>query len=161
MDELARICEREHPRLVGLLTLRTGDRGVAEELAQDALVELCRVWPAVDRPDRWLTTVALNRSRSWWRRRAAERRALARHGAVDEAVPARPVADGVALIDAVAALPRRQQEALLLPFHAGYSVAETAAHLGCAEGTVTSLTARAREALRNAGIRLHEEETYV
>ena len=42
LEELLRA---EHPRLVGLLTLYVGDRRVAEQLAQDALVKLCQHWP--------------------------------------------------------------------------------------------------------------------
>lgn len=62
--ELARVCEAEFPRLVGLLALRVGDRHVAQQLAQDALVELCRKWPTVREPGPWLTRVALNLSSS-------------------------------------------------------------------------------------------------
>lgn len=140
LDELARHCEQAHPRLVGLLVLRTGDRGTAEELAQDALVELCRAWPDVRDPQAWVTTVALRRAASWWRRRAAERRALWRHGPAQQVSQPEPVEDRLDVVEAVASLPRRQQEALLLRFYAGFDVAAAAAAMGCAEGTVTSLT---------------------
>ena len=40
MEDLAAMCEREHPRLVGMLGLYCGDRDAAEDLAQDALVRL-------------------------------------------------------------------------------------------------------------------------
>lgn len=158
-DELARQCELAHPRLVGLLTLRTGDRGVAEELAQDALVELCRAWPDVDRPQAWVTTVALRRSASWWRRRGAELRALRRHGTDRDSVGPEPVATQLALVDAVAALPRKHQEVVLLRFYLDHDVAETAAILDCPEGTVTSRTHRALRALADAGIHLDEKDT--
>lgn len=150
-DELARQCDRAYPRLVGLLTLRTGDHQVAQELAQDTLVELCRAWPDVRDPQAWVTTVALRRSASWWRRRAAERRALHRHGPDDHVAEPAPVARDLALLEAVAALPRRQQEVLLLRFYVGLDVEETADRLGCPPGTVTSRTHRAIERLRAAG----------
>ena len=153
-DELAFHCEQAHPRLVGLLVLRTGDRAVAEELAQDTLVELCRVWPHVRDPQAWVTTVALRRAASWWRRKGAERRALRRHGPDERVSQPEPVETRLAVIEAVAGLPRRQQEALLLRFYAGFDVAETAAALGCPEGTVTSLTHRAMRRLEERNVYL-------
>lgn len=150
--ELEQLLEREHGRLVGVLTLYVGDRGVAEQLAQDALVRLCQHWPRVrrmDRPAAWLTRVALNGAASWSRRRAAERRAYARHGARHEHDVGADRSDVVAVRAALAELPERQRRALVLRFYAGLDVAETAAVLGCAEGTVKSLTARASARLRH------------
>ena len=153
-DELARHCEQAHARLVGLLVLRTGDRGVAEELAQDTLVELCRAWPDVRDPQAWVTTVALRRAASWWRRKGAERRALQRHGPDALVVEPEPTETRLAVIEAVAGLPRRQQEALLLRFYAGFDVPGTAAAMGCPEGTVTSLTHRALRRLEERNVHL-------
>lgn len=143
-EGLAALCEREYPRLVGLLALRVGDRHVAEELAQDALVQLCRRWPAIDNPSAWLTRVAINRSNSWLRRRVAERKAYLRHGPTAERVEAPATAEAVAIRQAISNLAsRRQQTALILRFYEGLSVAETAEVMGCAVGTVKSLTHRA------------------
>jgi RNA polymerase sigma factor (sigma-70 family) len=62
----------------------------------------------------------------------------------------RPVADGaqrlidrVALLGAVRRLPVRQREVLVLRFFADLSLAETAAAIGCSEGTVKTHTTRA------------------
>jgi hypothetical protein len=43
----AELCRREHVRLVGLLALYTGDRAVAEDLAQEVLLRLHQHWPRV------------------------------------------------------------------------------------------------------------------
>lgn len=151
-DSLAAVCEREYPRLVGLIALRVGDRRVAEELAQESLLQLCRRWSSVDQPSRWLTRVALNVSNSWLRRRFAEWRAYHRHGATcDEEVPPDP-GEAVAVRRAVAALPRRQQEALILRFYEDLSVRDTAEVMGCSEGNVKALTHRALERLATAGL---------
>lgn len=149
-QELARVCADEYPRLVGLLALQVGDRRVAEELAQDTLLALCRHWTRVERPTAWLTRVGLNRANSWLRRRLAERRAQARHGptaaiAEDEG-PGRMEADE--LRRRVAALPRRQRTAVALRFYEQHTVAEAAAVMGCAEGTVKALTHQAVTRLR-------------
>lgn len=154
---LAEVCRREYPRLVGLIALKVGDRHVAEELAQDTLAQLCRRWAKIDRPEAWLTRVALNTANSWWRRRVAERKAYRRHGtAPDELRPPDP-ADAVAVRRAVSSLPRRQQTALILRFYEDLSVAQTAAVMGCAEGTVKSLTHRALNALESTGDLTGEE----
>lgn len=148
---LAELCEREHPRLVGLLALYTGDRAVGEDLAQDTLVRLYGHWPRVQHmasPHAWLSSVGLNLARSWWRRRFAEQRAHRRLGrSRPDTVEPEP-SDVVAIRKAVAALPPRQRAALVLRYYAGLSVAETADTLDCAEGTVKSLTHKAIAALR-------------
>lgn len=144
------MCGEEYPRLVGLLALQVGDRFVAEELAQDTLLAMCRHWRRIEQPAAWLTRAGLNRANSHLRRRAAERRARARHGPVattaEDEGPARSEAGE--LRRRVAALPRRQRLAIALRFYEHYSVAETAAFMGCAEGTVKALTHQAVTRLR-------------
>lgn len=149
-DALAALCEAEYPRLVGLLALQVGDRYVAEELAQETLLALCRNWSSVDNPRAWLNRVGLNRSKSWFRRRYAERRAYRRHGVSPEAVDG---AEGLghedeALRRAVSSLPPRQRMVIALRFYEQYSVAETADAMDCAEGTVKAQTHHAIASLR-------------
>lgn len=144
-------CLVEYPRLVVLLSLHTGERGAAEELAQDTLVRVHEHWDrvrAMENPGGWAYAVGLNLARSWWRRRHAERRALTRLGRPASEAPASEPADAVALRAAVAALPVRQRTALLLRYFADLSITETATHMHCAEGTVKSLTSQAIAALR-------------
>lgn len=147
---MAAFCQVEHPRLVALLTLHTGDRPVAEELAQDTLVRVHQHWDrvrAMENPAGWTYTVALNLSRSWWRRRHAERRALTRLGP-PEATTREDLHDALVLRDAMASLPVRQRTAVLLRYFADQSIAATAEQMRCAEGTVRSLTAQGVAALR-------------
>ena len=61
----------EWARLVATLAHYTGDVGLAEELAQDAVVAALEQWPArgvPDRPGGWLTTVAKRRAIDLFRR---------------------------------------------------------------------------------------------
>ena len=61
----------EFPRLVSMLTPLSGDRAVAEDLAQDALLQAHRNWAtvvALERPGAWVRRVALNRSSNEGRR---------------------------------------------------------------------------------------------
>ena len=66
----------ESPRLIAGLTRMVRDVGVAEDLAQDALVAALEQWPATGVPDNpagWLMTIAKRRQRQ--QRQSAEKRA--------------------------------------------------------------------------------------
>jgi RNA polymerase sigma factor (sigma-70 family) len=145
-------CLAVHPRLVGTLALHSGDLGFAEELAQEALVRAWERWDDVSRADRadaWVDRVAFNLMNSRFRRRSAERRAYER-AAMDRR-DAGPDVDRAALVSlraAVAALPPRQREAVLLRYFADLKVDDVAQVMACAPGTVKSLTAAALANLR-------------
>ncbi|SFC67681.1 RNA polymerase sigma factor, sigma-70 family [Nocardioides terrae] len=67
-------------RLVGALTRMTGDVGLAEDLAQDALVAALEQWPAAgvpENPAAWLMTTAKRRGIDQFRRADTLRRKLA------------------------------------------------------------------------------------
>jgi RNA polymerase sigma-70 factor (sigma-E family) len=156
VGDVADFCRAEHPRLVGLLALYVGDRSVAEELAQDTLLQVCTQWPRVREmraPSAWASRVALNLASSWWRRRSAERRAAARSGPTPDVVAADEGHTGdsveVARIRAaVAALPEQQRRAIVLRFFADLDTAEVAEAMGCDAGTVRSYVARGLARLR-------------
>jgi RNA polymerase sigma factor (sigma-70 family) len=151
-DDLTAFCRREWPRLVGALSLYTGDAALAEELAQEAVARACRQWRSVrrmDAPGAWLHRVARNLAHSHFR----HERVVARHaGQLAPAGVTADDADAVALRLAVAALPERERDAIVLRYYVGCSVRETATVLDCPEGTVKTLTHRAVAMLRDAGI---------
>lgn len=63
----------ESARIVGALTRYTGDFGLAEDVAQEALAEALVAWPrsgVPDRPGAWLLTTARRRAIDAFRRRA-------------------------------------------------------------------------------------------
>jgi RNA polymerase sigma-70 factor (ECF subfamily) len=149
------LCRRVHPRLVGALSLYLGDADLARELAQDALVRLVERGPevvAMERPDAWVLRVAFNLARSRLRRLGAERRAHARSGpAPAEAAPV-DVAGAVAVRRALADLPSRQRQAVVLRFYGDLPLAEVATAMGCRPGTVKAHLHQAVDALRRAGL---------
>lgn len=151
-EALVLFCRREHPRLVGALTLYCGDRVVAEEIAQDALATVCERWEQVRQmaaPGAWVHRVAVNAANSRFRRRAAERRALRRLGGrVVEDSSDPDAAEAVAIRRAVATLPARQAQAVVLRFYLQLSVAETARWMDTTDAAVKSLTQRALAGLR-------------
>lgn len=149
------LCRRLHPRLVGSLRLYLGDRGLAEELAQDALVRLVERSASVtsmERPDAWAYRVAFNLARSRLRRLGAERRATAKAGPDPTEARTEDVAARVAVHRALALLPPRQRQAVVLRYFADLPLAEVAAAMSCRPGTVKAHLHQAVAALRLAGL---------
>lgn len=151
-EEFSAFCAELHPRLEGAFTLYCGEPAVAEELTQEALAIAYRDWSKVRQLDDragWVFRVGFNLCNSYFRRRAAERRANARARRSSAAdVGAAEPEDSVAIRRSVARLPRRQRTAVVLRFLADYSIAETARVMDCPEATVKTLTRRGLAALR-------------
>ena len=107
----------------------------------------------------WVTTVAVNLSRSALRRLRSERRARARlRGSAWAEDPALGACRSVDLERALSKLPRRQREAVVLRYYLQLDTREVAAALRVNEGTVKSTLFRARAALAGAlGIDEDEE----
>ena len=149
--DAAAFCAAEYPRLVGGLTLYTGEQDIAEDLAQEALLRACQRWERVrvlESPGGWVWRVAVNLGNSHFRRRRSA--GLARQRLQSAAPAAHIDADGadvVAVRRAVAALPDRQKTALVLRYFLDWSVEDTAAHMGASDDAVRSLTKRAVAAL--------------
>ncbi|MEO8423265.1 MAG: sigma-70 family RNA polymerase sigma factor [Actinomycetota bacterium] len=141
---------KDYARLVAAVALATGSRAGAEDAVQEALV---RAWErttkgeAIDSLGAWVAAVALNVSRSGVRRKMAERRARQRLGAPPTTTPDRSHGDAVDIERAVATLPRRQREVVVLRYLLDLNTAETATTLRINEGTVKSELSRGRAAL--------------
>ncbi len=136
--ELQAFIDRHYGRLVGLLRFRGAEPADAEDLAQEAMTRLVTHWDRVgllDEPWAWLVTVALNLSRSRWRRLQTALR-LGHLVGGDTVHHDATAVDALALL---AGLTERQRTAVVLRHYAGFSVRETAEVMGVAEGTVKSL----------------------
>jgi RNA polymerase sigma-70 factor (ECF subfamily) len=144
--------------VVNAVALASGSYPAAEDAVQEALV---RAWMRSERGERleslpaWVAAVALNQTRSGWRRAMAERRA--RHRMPGTTAPAEPSGDHLDLARALESLPRRQREVAVLRYLLEMSTAEVAAALGIGEGTVKSSLARARAHLTDA-LAVHDTE---
>lgn len=146
------LCRTLSPRLVGSLVVLTGDRAWAEDVAQEAMARAWLRWDEVAsmaNTTGWVYTVAFNLAKSGRRRQATESRANLRSiGGADTERSDPDVADRLALEAALGQMPSRQRTVIALRYYAGLSVAETAQVMGCAEGTVKSLTSAAIAKLR-------------
>ncbi len=124
-----------------------------DDVVQDALVRAWQKWhlfdPARGTATTWLLAITADRARD------ARRRRVVRLQVVDEsaALPdgAAPGRDGDSRLDlerAIEALPERQALAVHLHYYLGLTVAEAAAVMDCAPGTVKSTLFDARTRLR-------------
>lgn len=143
--------ERHAEDAMGLAYLLTGDRGVAEDLMQEAFVKVARRFVHLRDPDAfwsYLRRTVVNLANSYFRRRALERRHLTDHAHLDEGmIPADP-SDRVAIRTAIVRLPKRQRMALVLRYYEDLPEREIAELMGCRIGAVKQLLFRAMETLR-------------
>ena len=141
---------RDYHQVVSLVYVLSGSRWAAEELTQDAFLEAHRRWATVggyDDPGAWVRKVAVNKARSWGRRRGAEARAYAKHLGRNRDLPAELPASADAFWAAVRSLPERQSQIVALHYHDDRSVDDIAGLLGISPGTVKTQLHRARISL--------------
>ena len=139
------------PGLVRLAFGLTGDRWLAEDMAQTALARAYVAWRRVSRaddPDAYLRRILVNAShRRFRRRRVTEQPGDPPETAVDG--PADLVGERAALLAALRQLPPRQREVIVLRYWADLADVQIAATLGCSPGTVRSQLSRALAKLRD------------
>lgn len=120
--------EEEYDRLYRYCYYRVKDRYLAEDLTQEAFLRYLDREPEISRGSRlpYLYTIARNLCVDAWREH--------RHGELteeDRAVfPMEGIADRMALLSAVRALPREEQELLALRYGADKRAGEAAKILG-------------------------------
>jgi RNA polymerase sigma-70 factor (ECF subfamily) len=137
----------EYRSLATLARVLSGSSMDAEDVAQEAMLAAYRKWHYVrdlDVPALWVRRVCTNLATSRLRRQGAEARALLRWR---RPVPAESPLPDPAFWSEVRKLPRRQAQCIALFYLYGCSVHETAATLGCSDGTVKTHLSRARARL--------------
>lgn len=135
-----------------------GDRGDAEDCAQDTLAKALVKWRVVSRhPVPWTARVSTNAAIDRWRKRkrstlSDDVESHSRDVRTDSAAGA---VDGIRhseqrndLVRALRTLPRRQREAVVLRHLLDLTEIDTAEALKCSVGTVKSATSRGLDRLR-------------
>jgi RNA polymerase sigma factor (sigma-70 family) len=146
-DEFTAFYERRRAEVHAAVAVTLGDHDLAAEAVDEAFVRAAERWDQVSemgRPAGWVYRVAVNWATSW--RRKWSRRPTRPAELLD-----RPYEDDlttVTLLEELSRLSLPHRQMLVLRFVLGYSVSETAAALGVAEGTVKSGVHRARQQLR-------------
>lgn len=145
----------EHQSMVFSLALRmTGDRGLAEEIAQDVFLELDRNLGKIETPEHacyWLRRVTMSRSADALRRRKV--RGVDLWVAMDEAQAARDAEEpssplGARLEYLLTTLPEAQRAALVLRYQEDMLPEEIAAAMDAPLATVKSNLQRGLKLLR-------------
>ena len=147
-DDFASFHAGVFARLVGQVTLVTGDRHEAEDVVQEALARASVRWSRLrhyDVPEAWVRRVAINLAAMAERSLRRRARALLRLGPPPPAPELGP--ELIDLRDALAALPLGQRQVIVLHHLVGLPVEEVARELRLAAGTVKSRLARGRAAL--------------
>jgi len=160
-DRLAarQLTDRFGPRAFGVALRVLGDRGAAEDVAQEAMLRLWKIaedWqPGQAKVSTWLYRVVMNLCIDIKRR---DRGGMAELTASNEpADPGRSAAEQMqdaarldALQQALMQLPERQRQAVVLRHIEGLSNPEIATILEQSVEAVESLTARGKRALKTA-----------
>jgi RNA polymerase sigma-70 factor (ECF subfamily) len=154
-DRLMRALHDEHAAALWSFALRLtgGDRARADDVTQETLLRAWRNPEVLGRTGRsarsWLFTVARRIVIDGWRSAAARSEIATDQPPEREAPDAiERAVQGWLVSDALAELSPRHREVLALCYYQGLSVAEAAARLGVAEGTVKSRTHYALRSLR-------------
>lgn len=158
-DTIRAFVLEDYPRIVTGLSVMCGSRSAAEDAVQDALA---KAWERSERGEHieqlaaWVTVVARNNLRSWFRRVRAERRArdaLEARETLERATGARTgggAEDRLDVARALALLTETQREITVLHYYLGMTVADVGRALGISDGTVKSTLHRARQILAPA-----------
>lgn len=154
-DEVAALYRKCAGRVRGFLINVGCDRGLAEEITNDAFLAARRRWEHVrtlNEPEGYVFKIARNeRSR---RQKKHDRHAKDLDPDPSEALrdidddPAQDVADRAVVRQALQQLPPRQREAVILRDLAGLSEAATAEAIGVSTGSVKRYTYEGRQELR-------------
>src|SRR6478735_7717436 len=153
----------EAAKIVATLTRAVGDVGLAEDLAQEALVDALTQWPSSGVPRNagaWLTTVAKRKAIDYWRRQEnldAKYAALAHdlETQVDEAWDPDRIDDDVLRLIFISSHPvlsREGQIALTLRVVGGLSTDEIARAFLTSTPTVAARITRAKKTLAAADV---------
>lgn len=146
------------PRLYRTAVVIVGDRQLAEDLVQSALVKSYIAWPRLREPDKayaFTRRAMVNVAHDWFRKHGWAKESTADlttdHASRAEASDdhASASAEHLALSDVLRSLPLGQRSAVALRFLDDLSVQETANLLNVTAGTVKSQTSAALAALRS------------
>jgi RNA polymerase sigma-70 factor (ECF subfamily) len=147
-QEFASFYAATFSRLVGQMSVMTGDRAEAQDVVQEAFV---RAWTrraqitADGRAEAWIRVTAWRIAASRWQRARKGAQLMRLTSPPDHA--AGPSPDRVAFTEALRNVPAEQRRAIVLYYLADLTVEQIAAETGARPGTVKARLARGRAAL--------------
>jgi RNA polymerase sigma-70 factor (sigma-E family) len=153
---VAELFRERHLELVRLAAVLVGDWATAEDVVQDVYVRVCARWENLAERGvsvAYFRTAVVNGCRSVQRRRRVWRFGRAQWAEFrEEPGPSAEAAviaaeDRRRVLRALARLPRRQREALVLRYYGRLTEPEIAETMGISRGTVKSTLSRGLDAL--------------
>jgi len=147
--------ERHYVRLVRLAVLLVGDAGRAEEIVQDAFVDLVARWRTIrdqGAAAAYLRTCVANGARSHlWHRAVVKRQPVSQPSEINSAeTEALVQIEHERVLSVLSELPGRQREVLILRYYGQLSEAEIADTLGISRGAVKTHSSRGLRSLRTS-----------
>lgn len=139
--------EREYPVQLRRAMVLAATPDAAADAVHEAFVEVFRRWDDLTSPAGYLSRAVVNRCRDTGRR-AGSRQRLHRRVLAERRLPVEPVEYDDELWQALCALPFNQRAAIALRYYDGYSEAEIAGLLDCAQGSVGPWIRRGLDRLR-------------
>jgi RNA polymerase sigma-70 factor (sigma-E family) len=164
-DRLNRLLAERGDHLLHTAIALAGSRPDGEDLLQAAVERLLRRRRGVDDLEAYLRRVLYNLAADGWRRRGVWHRwrtlmpSQPEEGGGPDPVSTVDLRD--ALFRALRELPPRQRTVLVLRYWEQLTLAETAALLGCSEGTVKSTTSRGLVRLRQLTAPWHDPQPHL
>ena len=154
--EFAAFVQQASARLTRTAYLLTGDREIARDLVQEALVRTYRAWGSVRTQEAgaYARRVLVNVNIDRWRRRPAEPRWEVER--VDPADAMARVDDRDEVVRMLAKLPAQQRKVIVLRYFGDLTEAGTAQVLGISVGAVKSATSRGLGTLRSLYVTVEE-----
>jgi RNA polymerase sigma-70 factor (sigma-E family) len=128
-----------------------GDRGLAQDLVQEAFLKVFTRWGNLREPQSfaaYLDRTIVNLAYKTHRRRGVERRYLETQTGLGAVAPQRDYETADELWQQLQLLPQRQRTALVLRYYEDLSEHQAAEAMGCSEKAVASLVQRALGTLR-------------
>jgi RNA polymerase sigma-70 factor (ECF subfamily) len=148
-------------RVATFLYALTGDRGEAQDAAQEAYARAWQNWSRVgsyEDPEAWVRMVGYRLAMNVWRKAANRFRAYRRHGTAHDVDP--PGETTLMVRAALRDLPHEQRLVVVLHYVLDLPVAEISRQTGVPANTVKTRLARGRRRLATLmNLDLAEEET--
>jgi RNA polymerase sigma factor (sigma-70 family) len=144
---LEELFEREYDAMVRLAYVMMRNKGDAEEVVQDAFVDVKQRWATLLNPGGYLRTAVVHGARRRIARTGRRRQIINEKVAPQIALAVGP-GEPEYLVDALGAIPERHRAALVLAYYVGLGPTEIADALGCRPGTAKSLVHRGLKQLR-------------
>jgi RNA polymerase sigma-70 factor, ECF subfamily len=146
-ESFTELCRRFYPALVAIGHAITGDRHLAEDVAQQALAKAAVNLPKLKNPGyfgTWLAAICRNAATDIVRRRPT---CTSPEGLPEFPAPAQDDDTVEALKDALTKLPAEAREAVYLRFYDGLTYEQMSAVLGISEQAINGRLRRAKRTL--------------